>query len=94
MTESAMPSRRYGRIYIGPEPERGPHPGYRGTLELDGPWVHLKAESTEWLSVSDDSSDGWPDSDWVQLPADVTVPASNIDQIQWGDDWKVDDGNG
>lgn len=69
-----------GRLFLGPEPERGwGHPGYRGTLVLDGAWVHIPAEAGEFLEINEDTGT----HEWVPLDHDISIPAAAVDQIDW-----------
>jgi hypothetical protein len=77
----------YARVYAGPAPERGAHPGYRGHIQIDAVGVHLD-EDCEWLAVDNDASQpgGWPMGEWECFDRPQTIPWHKIDSIEWQDE--------
>ena len=72
-----------GRVYVGPEPDRGyAHPGYRGVLVLHGAWVHIPYETGEYLAIMDEP-EGGVSHEWEPLNMNVSIPASSVDTIEW-----------
>lgn len=72
---------RVARVYLGPEPERGPHPGYLGPITLDQLGAHIGADC-EYLSVSDVPAD-WPNSEWQPVETRCLIPWHRIDAVEW-----------
>ncbi len=71
----------HARVYLGPEPELGPHPGYQGLIIADALGVHI-GEDCEYLHISDGPAE-WPDSDWVPVMAAVLLPWHRVHEVQW-----------
>lgn len=70
-----------GRVYVGPQPERGPHPGYRGPLEIDTLGVHI-GETCEELVIAHAPED-WPDSSWhLIVSGPLLLPWHRVDIIE------------
>lgn len=73
----------YGRVYIGPEPERGAHAGYRGLIIIDACGVHITTNA-EWLFVDNDE-EGWPMGEWEPVEMPQTIPWHRVHLIEWDD---------
>lgn len=72
------------RVYVDPEPERGPHPGYRGTVQLLAEGVHFDPKfGAEWLSVGLAVGDEWPESEWIPIETRTLVPWHRIHLIEF-----------
>lgn len=70
-----------GRLYIGDEPDRGPHPGYRGPLRVDALGVHVD-ENCEWLCIGEEPRE-WPDSEWRPVERPALFPWHRVHLIEW-----------
>jgi hypothetical protein len=75
---------RSGRVYLGSEPECGPHPGFRGPVRVDALGVHLD-EDCEWLYIADEPAH-WPNSEWEPCERPQLVPWHRVHSIEWGGD--------
>jgi hypothetical protein len=74
-----------GRLYIGEDPERGAHPGYRGFLCADVVGVHVYAGRTEWLWVDNESTrESWPMGEWDPVECNGIIPWHRVHAIEWG----------
>ena len=74
---------RAGRVFVGSEPARGPHPGYRGNIGVNEIGVHIDTEC-EYLFIADEPVE-WPDSEWVPCETVALIPWHRIDLIEWTD---------
>jgi hypothetical protein len=86
---------RPGRVYLEPEPQEGPHEGYRGPLVADSLGVHIST-ACEYLNVitrraATELSPGAAiaavdvtyDSEWVLVEIAVLIPWHRIWAIEW-----------
>jgi hypothetical protein len=71
-----------GRVYLGLEPDTGPHPGYRGPIRADVLGVHIDRDC-ELLVIKDSFTHGWPDSEWEPVDGELLVPWHRVDSIEW-----------
>jgi len=71
-----------GRVYVGPEPKIGPHPGYRGPIRVDVLGVHIDWDC-ECLIIGDSVDGAWPDSEWQPVLRESLVPWHRVDLIEW-----------
>lgn len=78
------PTTQIARVYLGPEPERGPHPGYQGPIRLDARGVHIDSDC-QVLEIRDEPVI-WPDSAWALVETPCLIPWHRIDLIEWRDD--------
>lgn len=76
---------RHGRLYLEPEPEVGPHPGYRGLLTIDALGVHVGL-NCEYLYVDPGDRSNWPLADWEPVERELLVPWARVHLIEWGED--------
>lgn len=70
----------YARVYIGPEPESGPHPGYRGPVTATVFGV-LVGDSAEWLFI-DAVAGHVHETTWLLVETRVLIPWHRIHSIE------------
>jgi hypothetical protein len=72
---------KQGCVYVGPVPEHGPHPGYRGPIQITGNGVHINTEC-EYLLISDENC---AISDWMLCEVPALLPWHRVHIIEWLD---------
>lgn len=75
---------RTGRVYLGESPNSGPHPGYRGPLEMDALGVHITWDC-ETLQLIKEHEDGRVDWEWEPALVEELVPWHRVYSIEWTD---------
>ena len=68
------------RVYLENPQELSPQPGWRGLVEIDGPWVHVYdpeaapfARELGWESLS-----AWR----------ITTTYRHVESIEWAEQWR------
>lgn len=81
----ACPVSAIGRVYMTPEPDHGPHPGYRGRIDLSPVGVHIDTDC-DYLDIDIDDIDPlrWPDSRWKPVGTACLLPWHRVYLIEWG----------
>lgn len=72
-----------GRVYTEPEPDRGPHPGYRGELTITDEGIWLYPGVSQWL---------WADGGrmtWENVEVPTLAPWHRVHLVEQGDEHAV-----
>jgi hypothetical protein len=74
---------RPGRVFLHPQPNTGPHPGYRGPLSMDALGVYITWDC-ESLQVSEDD-EGIVSHEWEPALVEELVPWNRVHSVEWLD---------